>query len=169
MIEALAASPELMEKIMADVAAQSASSTVAANGFPQMPSSIIGMQSPAGSVNAQPLAGSINPQAMQASLQGGAPEGFFTGNMQDPSAGVNNIPQELASMGYTPPPAAPAAQQPSMMDKIATAELQQIQHHPLVKSNAQYVPMPVSDFNPYAPTSGNMGLMELLAQAQQMG
>ena len=31
-----------------------------------------------------------------------APSGFFTGNTPNPSEGVNNIPQELGRMGYTP-------------------------------------------------------------------
>jgi len=155
--------PDFLAKLMAELEAEKAL-TVGANGLPQMPPSMAGMQ---------PQEGGMNQQALQASLQGGAPDGFMAGNMPDPSAPVNNIPQELASMGYTPPAPAPAPAQAGQMEqalgKIASFTPETIEHHPLAQSTAQYVPLPQSEFNPYAPVSGNMGLMELLAQAQQMG
>ena len=52
MIEALAASPDLLEKLMKSVASQSAAAPAAgANGLPQMPPSMVGMQPSAGGIN----------------------------------------------------------------------------------------------------------------------
>lgn len=160
MIEALAASPDLLEKLMKSVASQSAAAPAAgANGLPQMPPSMVGMQ---------PSAGGINPQAMQASLQGGAPEGFMTGEMPELGGGINNIPQELASMGYTPPPEAAS---PSLQERFANAGFKAEappEHHALAQSTAQYVPLQQAQMNPYGSAMDNMGLMELLAKAKQM-
>ena len=52
--------------------------------------------------------------------------------------------------------------------------VQPIQHHPLVQSQAQFMPlnqmqgMPMQQVNPYASATQNMGLMELLEQAARM-
>lgn len=153
--------PDFLAKLMAELEAEKALS-VGANDLVQMPQSMIGMQAPEGG---------MNQQALQASMQGGAPDGIMTGNMPDPSAPINNIPQELSNMGYTPPPAAPAqtGQMQEMLGKAASFTPETIEHHPLVQSTAQYVPLPTSEFNPYAPVNGELGLMELLAQSQQMG
>jgi hypothetical protein len=160
MIEALAASPDLLAKLMQSVASQSAAAPAAgANELPQMPPSMVGMQ---------PSAGGMNPQAMQAALQGGAPEGFMTGNMPELGGGVNNIPQELASMGYTPPPEAAS---PSLQERFASANFAAEappEHHALAQSTAQYVPLQQAQINSYGSAVDNMGLMELLAKAKQM-
>ena len=87
--------PDFLAKLMAELEAEKALS-VGASDLVQMPQSMIGMQAPEGG---------MNQQALQASMQGGAPDGIMTGNMPDPSAPINNIPQELSNMGYTPPPA----------------------------------------------------------------
>jgi hypothetical protein len=150
--------PDFLAKLMAELEAEKALS-VGANDLVQMPQSMIGTQ---------PQAGGMNQQALQASMQGGAPDGFMAGNMPDPSAPINNIPQELSNMGYTPPPAQ-TGQMQEMLGKAASFTPEAIEHHPLVQSTAQYVPLPTSEFNPYAPVSGELGLMELLAQSQQMG
>ena len=152
--------PDFLAKLIAELEAEKALS-VGANDLVQMPQSMIGMQAPEGG---------MNQQALQASMQGGAPDGFMAGNMPDPSAPVNNIPQELSNMGYTPPPApAQAGQMQEMLGKAVSFTPETIKHHPLVQSTAEYVPLPTSEFNPYAPVSGELGLMELLAQSQQMG
>ena len=151
--------PDFLAKLMAELEAEKAL-TVGANDLVQMPQSMIGMQ---------PQEGGMNQQALQASLQGGAPDGFMAGNMPDPSAPVNNIPQELASMGYTPPAPAQSGQMEQALGKLASFTPETIEHHPLAQSTAQYVPLPQSELNPYAPVSGDMGLMELLAQTRQMG
>jgi hypothetical protein len=57
--------------------------------------------------------------------------------------------------------------------------VQPIQHHPLVQSQAQFIPMnqmqgmpmqgmPMQQANPYGSAMQNMGLMELLEQAARM-
>jgi hypothetical protein len=158
MIQALAASPDLLAKLMQSAAAQSsAASAVGASGLPMMPPSLLGVQ---------PSAGGINPEVLQASLQGGAPEGFMTGNMPELGGEVNNIPQELASMGYTPS-AEPKKNYKDIAKKIAAMQQTPIEHHPLAQSNAQYIPLEQSTHNPYASATQNMGLMELMARARQ--
>ena len=61
----------------------------------------------------------------------------------------------------------------------AASNVQPIQHHPLVQSQAQFMPlnqmqgmpmqgMPMQQTNPYGSAMQNMGLMELLEQAARM-
>lgn len=153
--------PDFLAKLMAELEAEKALS-VGANDLVQMPQSMIGMQAPEGG---------MNQQALQQSLQGQGGNmvaDMMSGNVPDPSAPINNIPQELSNMGYTPPPAQ-TGQMQEMLGKVASFTPETIEHHPLVQSTAQYVPLPTSEFNPYAPVNGELGLMELLAQSQQMG
>jgi hypothetical protein len=82
------------------------------------------------------------------------------------SVGGNNIASTLASMGATPPASAPSPAPANTggiggfkgfgqklgkaMDKI---DSEMPQHHPLVQSAAQFMPLEAPRANPYAPTA----------------
>lgn len=77
------------------------------------------------------------------------------------TGGINNIGSELGSMGAPPPPATGGLggiggfkglgqKLGKAMDKI---DSEMPQHHPLVQSAAQFVPLEAPRTNPYAPTA----------------
>jgi len=80
------------------------------------------------------------------------------------SGGINNIGSALSSMGATPSTAsAPTtgglsglggmSKPSSFGDRLAKVNAETPQHHALVASNAQYVPLEAPRTNPYAPTA----------------
>jgi hypothetical protein len=78
------------------------------------------------------------------------------------AGGINNIGSALSSMGASPS-SAPAtgglsglggmSQPSSFGDRLAKVNAETPQHHALVASNAQYVPLEAPRTNPYAPTA----------------
>lgn len=96
------------------------------------------------------------------------PAGFMEGNVQ-PTFDENGFNQAALydSLGVSQPAPEPKMDFKGMANRIAAMQVPEIQHHALAQSNAQYVPLPQSDLNPYASAADNMGLMELMARARQ--
>ncbi|MDB4344651.1 hypothetical protein OAA39_00355 [bacterium] len=80
------------------------------------------------------------------------------------AGGINNISSALSGMGATPSAASSPttgglsglggmSQPSSFGDRLAKVNAETPQHHALVASNAQYVPLEAPRTNPYAPTA----------------
>lgn len=117
----------------------------------------------------------IDPTMLAALLQSNAPTALglpVSAISQAPaqlaaqqSGGINNISNVIGSMGATPTaapatPASPTGNTGGLMDKLKTlaerkekVDARTPQHHSLVASNAQYVPLEAPRTNPYAPTA----------------
>jgi len=117
----------------------------------------------------------IDPTMLAAILQSNAPTALglpVSAISQAPeqlaaeqSGGINNIAKVLNSMGAAPTaaqtlPASPTSNTGGLMDKLKTlkerketVDTRTPQHHALVASNAQYVPLEGQRTNPYAPVA----------------